>query len=189
MKTRESGMPDEGMWEGFFCPEHVLQSLGLQPRMRLAVEFGCGYGTFCLPTAKMISGRVVGLDIEPDLVELCRRKSKDIALHNAEFEVRDFIAEGTGIEDGAADYVMLFNILHAERPEIILREARRILSPDNGVLAVMHWRHDPRTPRGPSLSIRPRPEDCLAWARASGFSNVGPIIDLPPWHYGFTAKH
>lgn len=188
MKTRESGMPDEGMWEGFFSPEQVLRSLGLQPWMRLVVEFGCGYGTFCLPAATMISGRVVGLDIEPDLVKLCRRKSKDSGLHNAGFELRDFIAEGTGIADGEVDYVMLFNILHAECPEILLHEARRILAPDNGVLAVMHWRHDPSTPRGPSMEIRPRPEDCRKWARSAGFTRISGIIDLPPWHYGFTAK-
>ena len=27
MKTRESGMPDEAMWQGFFRPEEVLRRL------------------------------------------------------------------------------------------------------------------------------------------------------------------
>ena len=29
MKTRESGMPEEAIWQGFFCPEAVLKKLGL----------------------------------------------------------------------------------------------------------------------------------------------------------------
>ena len=29
MKTRESGMPDEGMWASFFDPEATLRKLGL----------------------------------------------------------------------------------------------------------------------------------------------------------------
>jgi hypothetical protein len=38
----------------------------------------------------------------------------------------------------------------------LLREAFRILRP-HGVLGVIHWVHDARTPRGPDLRIRPRP--------------------------------
>lgn len=187
MKTRESGMPDEETWEGFFDPPRVLQALGLVAGTRMAIEFGCGYGTFCLPAAKMIHGRVIGFDIEPELVDACRLKARKAGLHNVEFKLRDFIVEGTGIPDGGADYVMLFNILHAQVPEALLGEARRILAPE-GVLAVMHWICDSRSPRGPSLSIRPRPGNCLARVRESEFSNVGPLIDLPPWHYGFTAE-
>ena len=82
---------------------------------------------------------------------------------------------------------MLLNILHAEDPQTLLREARRILSPA-GTLAVMHWQYDPQTPRGPSMDIRPRPEDCQRRVKAAGFLEIGPIIDLPPWHYGFIAS-
>ena len=79
---------------------------------------------------------------------------------------------------------MLFNILHADRPELLLQEVSRILAPD-GILAVIHWNHDPTTPRGPSMEIRPRPEQCRDWAIQAGFALLEPgIIDLPPHHYG-----
>jgi SAM-dependent methyltransferase len=187
MKTRESGMPEEEVWEGFFKPEAVLRSLGLRPEMRRVVEFGSGYGTFCLPAARMIRGEVIGLDIEPDLVHLCRGKAERAGLINARFECRDFILEGTGLDEATASFVMLFNILHAEKPETLLREARRILVPD-GVLAVMHWNYDEQTPRGPSMAIRPDPVDCRKWVVGNGFEAISPIIPLPPWHYGFTAE-
>ena len=45
----------------------------------------------------------------------------------------------------------------------------------------IHWNYDPSTPRGPSMSIRPRPEDCRDWAEAAGFRLLAPgIINLPP---------
>lgn len=157
------------------------------PGAERAVEFGCGYGTFTLEAARRIRGTVLGFDIESELVELCRRKAVEAGLANVRFEQRDFITAGTGLADHTADYVMLFNVLHAENPQTLLREARRILAPD-GTLAVMHWQYDPQTPRGPSMDIRPRPEDCQRWVKAAGFLKIGRIIDLPPWHYGFIAS-
>jgi SAM-dependent methyltransferase len=183
MKTRESGMPEEELWETFFQPKSILEKLGLKPGTQFVVDFGCGYGTFSLPVAKMIEGRVVGLDIDPDMVAFCAEKARANGIGNTTFEVRDFVAEGTEFAGGTADYVMLFNILHAERPDGLLREAHRILAP-GGMLAVIHWNYDPATPRGPSTNIRPRPEDCRRWMEENSFSVPGAIIELPPWHYG-----
>jgi hypothetical protein len=54
-----------------------------------------------------------------------------------------------------------------------------------GILGVIHWNYDPSTPRGPDMSIRPRPEQCLHWAIEAGFRLLPPgIVDLPPYHYG-----
>ena len=78
---------------------------------------------------------------------------------------------------------MLFNILHAENPVGLLREAFRILRP-GGKAGVIHWNYDPSTPRGPDLSIRPRPEQCRAWMREAGCHLTLPFVDLPPFHYG-----
>ena len=38
MKTRESGMPDEGMWRSFFDPEAILTALGLDETVLNAVD-------------------------------------------------------------------------------------------------------------------------------------------------------
>jgi len=187
MKTRESGMPEEATWQSFFKPGEVLSKLGLDAETKRVVDFGSGYGTFSLPAAAMIEGEVTGLDIEPDLIEQCQSKARKAGLDNARFLCRDFVAEGSGLEDRSADYVMLFNILHAEDPGILLREARRILEPQ-GRLAVMHWNYDAKTPRGPSMAIRPRPGDCRTWVSQHGFGRLSPTIAFPPWHYGFVAE-
>lgn len=186
MKTRESGMPGEQTWESFFRPEEALRRLGLTPHVRHVVDFGCGYGTFSLAAARLGTAQVLGLDIEADMIDRCRQRTRDERLDHARFEVRDFVADGTGLADATADFVMLFNILHAEEREALLTEAHRVLAP-GGRLAATHWKPDPATPRGPSMDIRPHPEDCRRWMRKAGFQVRSAVIDLPPWHFGLTA--
>jgi ubiquinone/menaquinone biosynthesis C-methylase UbiE len=177
-------MPGEELWSTFFTPEEVLTRLGLTDHCRDAVDFGCGYGTFTIPAARIVRGIVHALDIEPELVAATIAKAKTAGLTNVLAQQCDFIFEGTGLPDASVDYVMLFNILHAEEPLRLLREARRVLS-SAGRLAIMHWNYDPATPRGPSLAIRPRPGQCRAWAEQAGFRLAGSEqIDLPPYHYG-----
>jgi len=184
MKTRESGMPGERQWNTFFDPPTVLAKLGLTSRIRSVVEFGCGYGTFTIPAARIVRGVVYAFDIDPAMVKSTRMKAKAAGLTNVRVQVRDLVERGAGLDDGAVGYAMMFNILHAEEPLILLREAFRVLR-RGGRLAIMHWNYDPTTPRGPSMDIRPRPEQCRAWAEQVGFRPASPKrIDLPPYHYG-----
>jgi len=188
MKTRESGMPEESMWQGFFAPEAILKKLGLDSTSRNVVDFGCGYGTFAIPAARIVSGVVYALDIEYEMIETTHSKAKEACLTNVEVRQRDFVVEGSGLPNGSVDYAMLFNILHAEERMTLLQEAWRVLAP-NGKLAVIHWNHDASTPRGPSMEIRPRPEQCRSWAEQVGFKALLPgLIDLPPYHYGFVFR-
>lgn len=188
MKTRESGMPDVSMWESFFSPTRTLTKLGLDETRTVAVDFGCGYGTFTVPAACVIRGTVHAMDVEPAMVEETARKVLEAGLENVRVRQRDFVAEGTGLADASVDYAMLFNILHCEQPEVLLREAYRVLS-HGGRLAILHWNYDPATPRGPSMEIRARPEQCRDWAERAGFKLFIPgKIDLPPYHYGWVLE-
>lgn len=181
MKVRESGMPEERLWASFFDVPKVLEALEVAGAGDV-VELGSGYGTFTLPAAKAISGRITALDIEPHLVGLVRRRALDAGLANVTAALRDFMRDGTGLEDASVDYVMLFNILHAERPDLLLREAFRILRP-GGRLGIIHWNYDPSTPRGPPMDIRPRPEQCRGRIIDAGFCLLR-SVDLRPYHYG-----
>ena len=187
MKVRDSGMPDEEMWSEFFDPDKILRSFGLDRGVRDIVEFGCGYGTFTLAAAKLVTGAVHALDIEPDMVEAVREKCRRSGVGNVRAVVRDFVAEGAGLPSDSVDAALLFNILHHEEPAALMKEALRILRPA-GRLAVIHWNHDPTTPRGPAMEIRPRPEQCISWGLSAGFTLSGEQFDLPPYHYGLLFK-
>ncbi len=181
-------MPDEAMWSGFFSPEQTLARLGLEATCGDAADFGCGYGTFSIPAARIVRGTAHAFDIEADMIATTARKAETAGLANVRTLQRDFVALGTGLPAESVGYAMLFNILHCERPEILLREAWRILH-RGGRLGIMHWNYDPSTPRGPTMDIRPRPEQCRDWALDAGFRLHSPErIDLPPHHYGWAIE-
>ncbi len=182
MKIRESGMPDHKIWEDFFAPVKTLAELGITSQTGDVAEFGCGYGTFTIPAAKVIKGKIYALDIEPDMICITEEEAKKNGLNNVQTILRDFMTEGSGLPTESVDYVMFFNILHLEKPMILINEAKRILRAE-GKLGIIHWNYDPTTPRGPSMDIRPKPENCIKWAESAGFG--GAIrCDLKPYHYG-----
>jgi len=184
MKVRDSGMPEEEMWAGFFDPAKVLAIFGLDRGVENLVEFGCGYGTFTLAAAEIAAGTVHALDIEPEMVSIVQQKCREAGITNVHATVRDFVAEGTGLADNSMDAALLFNILHHKEPAALMKEALRVLKP-NSILAVIHWDYDPTTPRGPAMEMRPRPEQCIEWGKEAGFLfNERNRYDLPPYHYG-----
>lgn len=188
MKIRDSGMPEETYWESFFDPPMILSKLELTPTCKAVVEFGCGYGTFTLPAARIVSGIVYALDIDPLMIGATQNKAERQGIPNISAQLCDFITRGAGLPEESMDYAMLFNILHAENPRQLLSEAYKILKP-GAQLGIIHWIHDPSTPRGPSLDIRPKPEDCLVWAKQTGFHAVTETpLDLPPYHFGLILK-
>ncbi len=188
MKVRESGMPDEKKWAEFFEPEKILCIMELNNNVVDVAEFGCGYGTFTIPAAKIVKGTVYAIDIEEGMVRRVAEKANKEKLNNIKTLLRDFVNEGSGLEDRSVDYAMLFNILHAEKPEELLKEAYRILK-TGGKLGIIHWNYDPETPRGPPLTIRPRPEQCIKWAIEGGLKFES-RHDLKPYHYGLVfSKH
>jgi SAM-dependent methyltransferase len=190
MKGRESGMPDEAYWASFFDPEGILDRLLVTGGGCYNVlEFGCGFGTFCLPAARRTRGMVTAQDIESEMVELVDARATAGGLPNVRAELRDFVEHGTGVADGSQGHVMVFNLLHIEAPMSLLREAYRTLQP-GGILSVIHWRSDIETPRGPPLAIRPKPEQCASWLSEAGFESVL-HVDLGPsahYHFGLLAQ-
>ena len=188
MKGRESGMPDESDWESFYSPRCMLTRLDCTGPCGDVVEFGCGFGTFTIPAAGRIKGRVIALDIEPEMVAMTARKAEAAGLANVTAVLRDFVADGCGLPDGLAGYAMLFNILHLEDPNGLLREAHRSLVP-GGKVGIVHWRSDIDTPRGPSLAIRPTAEQCRGWGEAAGleFVRFEPLLCCS-WHWGLVMR-
>lgn len=187
MKTRDSGMPPLEDWSAFFDAPSVLETLGLHRAEGPVVDVGAGYGTFTLPVARLTGHRVLAIDIDPDVLGALIREAAEQGIENVTPLLRDVTEQSTGLPDDSADVVLLFNILHCENPLGLLEEARRILRP-SGRVGILHWRSDVPTPRGPSLPIRPRPEQCASWLEDTGFLLLVPPVVLPPYHYGMVGR-
>ncbi|MFO7446463.1 MAG: class I SAM-dependent methyltransferase, partial [Ignavibacteriaceae bacterium] len=182
MKIRDSGMPPEEMWDKFFDPGFILSKLQLDNNIEDVVEFGSGYGTFSLHASQIIKGRLYALDIDDLMIDILNQKISENKIKNITVLKTDF-NNGTGLKQESADYVMMFNILHAEDPLLLLNEANRVLK-QNGRIGVIHWIYSADTPRGPSLDIRPTEEQCINWLNQAGFKVLSGPEKLPPYHYG-----
>jgi len=176
-------MPTEDIWSDFFNVDLILSELHINSKISDLVEIGCGYGTFTIPSAKIIKGIVYTFDIEKEMLDIVKQKLANEHVHNVNPDQRDILTQTTGLADNSIDYVMLFNILHNDSPIDFINEAYRILKPD-GKLGILHWRSDISTPRGPDLSIRPKPDQILQWIDKSKFRiNKEPVV-IEPYHYG-----
>lgn len=188
MKARESGMPVAEHWKTFFDAPCVVERLDCGGSRLGLVEFGCGYGQFTIPAARITGGPAYALDIEPEKVAATELKVRGEVLENVSVELRDFVEDGSGRPDSSVDYAMLFNILHIEDPVGLLDEARRILVP-GGRVGIIHWRSDVATPRGPSLEIRPTTGECRAWGEAAGLSFLRhERLPCCSYHYGLVLE-
>jgi len=181
-------MPAAEQWESYFDAAGILESLGCCHVRGDAVEFGCGYGTFTIAAAQRTSGTVYALDIDPLMVAATAARVSQAGLKNVIVETRDFVAEGCGRELQSSSFALLFNILHIDDPVGLLKEAYRVLRP-GGLVGVIHWNYDIRTPRGPPLNIRPRPEQCRTWGEEAGLRWVrNEVLPDSRWHWGMVLE-
>ncbi len=186
MKIRESDMPKEADWAMLFDPPEVLKLLGVDSNVNDIADFGCGYGTFSIPAAKIIRGKIYALDINPEMVKTVERKGEELHLNNIVPVLRDFISDGSGLAPSSIAFVFLFNILHAEDPIPILKEAYRILKPA-GKVGIVHWRYNEKFRDDPCMKMIPSPEQCVRWAGSVGFS-FEKQFELKPYHFGIVMK-
>jgi SAM-dependent methyltransferase len=188
MKVRDSGMPEQAYWESLFDVKGILDALHVDSSLADVAEVGCGYGTFTLPVAARIKGTLHTFDIDPAMIAATRDRLARAGVRNVAVQVRDVLADGFGIAEVSVDAVLLFNILHAEQPVQMLRTSASLLRPGGRLLAI-HWRSDVVTPRGPDLSIRPRPEEIAAWAGEAGnLERERPAQIVPPWHFAIAFR-
>lgn len=183
MKVFDSGMPDEEYWNSLFDVPLIVEWLNLKNVSAPIVEIGCGYGTFTIPVAREAKVDIYAFDIEPSMIEIAKRNAKRHGATNTRFFSRDVIDQGTGLESARSSLVLLFNILHFDQRRIMLEEAARILKPD-GVAAVIHWRKDIETPRGPSVVSRPDQQAILDSIKDLDLDFNGNSRILEPYHWG-----
>lgn len=120
------------------------------------------------------------------MLDIVRAKAERLTHGAIVTHTVDFTSTPLALAPGSVDYVMLYNILHAENPLALLQEANRLLAP-HGRVGVMHWNPDPDTPRGPPMAIRPTPAQAVRWMRDTGFV-VSEHIELPPYHCGYIGR-
>jgi len=183
MKVFDSGMPDEAYWNSLFDIPSIVEWLNVKAVASPIVEVGCGYGTFTVPIGKEANVEVHAFDIEPSMIEIAQKNARRADIRNVRFYLRDAIDQGTGLGPESAGMVLLFNILHFEQRRTLLEEACRVLKP-GGIVAIIHWRKDIETPRGPSIQSRPDQKIILDSIKGLDLTFGGNSRIWEPYHWG-----
>jgi len=147
------------------------------------IDVGCGSGRLAKPLSDYLSGKYLGIDIVPEMVDYAR---KLVGRTDWRFEV----APGLSIpeEDGKADIVCFFSVfthlLH-EQTYIYLQEARRVLKPTGRIVFSFlefampsHWDRFERSlnesnPHRKPLNMFISRDAIKAWAAHLGLAIVG----------------
>ena len=117
------------------------------------LDCGCGPGPITLSFAEIVApGRVVGIDIEPTMIERANRLAADSGLENLEFQVADIY--DLPYEDGEFDVVFSSAVTeHLSDPVRALREVLRVTKPGGiGAVARTDWSFPFIVPECPELS-------------------------------------
>jgi ubiquinone/menaquinone biosynthesis C-methylase UbiE len=183
MKVMDSGMPDEVYWNSLFDIPRIINWLNIKNITDPIVEVGCGYGTFTVPIAEKTNNQVLAFDIETSMIEAAKKNVNQSGLTNIRFYLRDVLETGTGLESNSVGLILLFNILHFNERRALLEESSRILKP-SGVVAIIHWRKDIETPRGPILHMRPDQDTILGSISGLDLHFTGESRILEPYHWG-----
>jgi len=113
----------------------VLQQLGIR-KGQTVLDFGCGSGTYTIPTAKIVGkeGRVYALDKDKEALDKVVQKAESAGLEN--IERIDTLGELTiNLTGESVDVVLLFDVFHsyyfsqANDRRRLLNEIYRIMKP------------------------------------------------------------
>jgi ubiquinone/menaquinone biosynthesis C-methylase UbiE len=120
-------------------PPSKLVGPYVKPGMTV-VEPGCGFGYVSLPLARMVGdqGRVLAVDVEPQVVEKMKRRAKKAGL-DGRIEARACEARDLGLSDyeGQVDLVTVIHTLHEfEDLPGFLAQVARLLKPQGRLLVV-----------------------------------------------------
>ena len=154
--------PERDEWQK---PHQVIQALNLAADAVVA-DVGAGTGYFSVRLAHFVpSGRVFGVDVEPDMVKyLAERASRDgLANVTAVQATTDDARLATKV-----DLVLMVDVFHhiANRAPYF-RKLRGSLKP-GGRLAIIDFRQD--APMGPPASERITPDAVKAELRSVGYT-------------------
>jgi arsenite methyltransferase len=122
------GLP-EGSIASFAGTGNPFRSGHLKPGERV-VDVGSGAGIDSLIAAQMVgpSGKVIGVDMTPAMLEMARKSASLAGAGHVEF--REGLAESLPIADGWADVVISNGVLNLLPDKLAaLREMARVLKP------------------------------------------------------------
>jgi N-acetylglutamate synthase-like GNAT family acetyltransferase/precorrin-6B methylase 2 len=123
-----SRLPADAVQNSFGCGT-PLAFAGVQPG-QVVLDIGSGAGIDCFIAAEKVgpAGKVIGLDMTPEMIERARQNAKEAGVTNVEFRFGE--AEKMPVEDASVDWVISNCVINLspDKPAVF-GEIGRILRP------------------------------------------------------------
>jgi ubiquinone/menaquinone biosynthesis C-methylase UbiE len=161
-------------------PLEMLQRAGVQAGDQM-LDWGCGAGFFALPAARLVgkAGRVVAVDIQPEMVAATQAAVTTAGLGNVEVRAAGEYELPAGLP--AFDWVLLAYILHeVHEPQRLLDVARGALKP-GGRLLIVEWPQEVGQ-HGPPAAERLAPAELATLYQPLGLQQVEFWEALPEYY-------
>lgn len=161
----------------------LIKALGVKPGETIC-DMGCGNGYYSLKLAKLVgkTGRVLAVDIQPEMLHLLKLRTTEQGILNVT-PVQGSVVDPK-LPEGEVDLILLVDVYHEfSHPEQMLTAMRKALKP-HGRLALVEFRlEDESVPI--KLEHKMSKEQIMKELPPSGFRLVDEFEELPWQHVMF----
>lgn len=158
----------------------VMRQLELKPGM-VVCDMGCGNGYYALMMAESVGaeGRVLAVDIQPEMLHLLELRTKELGIENVEPIQGSLI--NPNLPADTVDMLLMVDVYHEfSHPEQMLAGIRQGLKA-GGLVALLEYREeDPKVPIKPLHKMSKR--QILREYKANGF-RLAKQYDGLPWQH------
>jgi SAM-dependent methyltransferase len=165
--------PERMAWQK---PDHVVTLMAIEPGMTV-VDLGAGTGFFEPPLAQAVGpqGKVLALDVEPNMIEHLTSRARDAGL--AQVEARVVAPDDPGLAAGSVDRILIVNTWHhIDDRGAYSAKLRDALRP-GGAIYVVDF--EKTSAKGPPAEHKLEPREVIAELEAGGLAAQQVEEDLP----------
>ncbi len=162
-------------------PFKVLEYMKLKNGDTVA-DIGCGTGYYARKIAKQVApdGKVYGVDIQPEFIEMIQEYCEKEGITNVVPILGD--EDNPKLPKGEIDWIIMADVYHEfQKPQAMLDEMRQALKPD-GRIALLEYRLNGETAAHIKLEHRMSVAQVLAEWNPAGFELVDLQEFLPSQH-------
>lgn len=158
----------------------TLAHLGVRAGMTIC-DMGCGNGYYSLKLAKLVtpSGRVLAVDVQPQMLYMLRQRAEQAGVENITPILGSI--HNPQLPTGSCDLILMVDVYHElSHPRRMLAAMRKALKPNGEIVLVEYREEDPKVPIKPLHKMSKK--QILKEMSANGFK-LSRQFDGLPWQH------